>query len=65
MKRGLEDTDIPLLVLGDALFKDHSFKDLLVYGEGGVDWHPNEIAHGIAAKEIVDFLCRKKLLTPP
>ncbi len=57
---GLKDTNIPVLDLGKALFENHSEQDLLVHKV--IDGHPNEIAHGIAAREIMDFLKREGLL---
>ncbi len=56
---GLKGTNIPLLDLGKSIFKNHSEQDLLVHKV--IDWHPNEIAHGIAAREIMDFLKREGL----
>lgn len=57
---GLEKTDIPILDLGEALFRNHSDKELFVHER--LDWHPNEIAHGIAAEEILHFLKTSDLL---
>jgi hypothetical protein len=55
----LKDTDIPVLSLGEALFAKHTMKQLMVHESDG---HPNEIAHGIAAKEIMDLLDRERML---
>lgn len=59
--KGLQGTDIPLLVLGDA-FRKYSHEDLVVHER--LDNHPNEIAHGIAAQQIKGFLQNKDLLGP-
>jgi hypothetical protein len=59
VKNGLKDTDIPVLSLGEALFAKHTMKQLMVHESDG---HPNEIAHGIAAKEIMDLLDRERML---
>jgi hypothetical protein len=58
--KGLQGTPIPVLELGKALYANHSEDDLLVYT--GLDGHPNEIAHEIAAHEIIAFLNREKFL---
>ena len=47
---GLLGTDIAWLDLGEALLKGRDWHDLLVYPNG--DWHPNEIAHRLAAEQI-------------
>jgi hypothetical protein len=58
---GLPADEISILDLGDALHKDHKDQDLLVHPRIGP--HPNEIAHGIAAREISAFLRTRKLLS--
>ena len=57
---GLEGTDVPTLDLGEALYKNHSEEELHVHKF--IDHHPNEIAHAIAAREILDLLKREKLI---
>jgi hypothetical protein len=57
--KGLESTDIPVLDLGEALFEKHAVEDLIVHK---IDGHPNEIAHLIAAQEILNFLQREKMI---
>jgi GDSL-like lipase/acylhydrolase family protein len=56
----LKDSAVPVLDLGTALLKNHSEKNLFVYP--GLDLHPNELAHAIAAKETSRFLQREGLL---
>lgn len=58
---GLQGVDIPLLDLGKALLEEHPNKDLKVHE---VDGHPNEIAHMIAAQEILALLQREKMIPP-
>ncbi|MCI0414349.1 carbohydrate binding domain-containing protein [bacterium] len=48
------DPSIPVLNLAQSLYKKYSRRELEVYGL--VDHHPNEIAHSIAAKEVLNFL---------
>ena len=59
MFEGLKDTGIPMLDLGNALFARHTEKDLKVHQ---TDKHPNEVAHTIAARAILDFLDREGIL---
>lgn len=47
---GLQGSDIAWLDLGDTLLQGRDWRDLLVYPNG--DWHPNEIAHRLAAEQI-------------
>jgi hypothetical protein len=56
--KGIEGTGIPVLDLGNALFETQAYNDLIVHA---VDEHPNEIAHGIAAREILNFLQSENL----
>jgi hypothetical protein len=58
--RGLEGTDVPTLDVGEALFRNHSVEELFVHKQ--IDLHPNEIAHGIAAKALLKFLQSEGLL---
>jgi hypothetical protein len=58
---GLQGTDVPVLDLGKALFEKHAEEDLIVHR---IDGHPNEIAHLIAAQEILELLWREKMLPP-
>jgi hypothetical protein len=62
VRKGLQETDIPILDLRDAFFGHHSREDLLVHP---IDQHTNEIAHAIAAREIVTFLDKEHLLDSP
>jgi hypothetical protein len=57
---GLKGSSIPVLDLGKALYERHSEEDLVV--DPGLDGHPNEIAHSIAAHEIFKMLQREKML---
>jgi hypothetical protein len=57
--KGLQSTDIPVLDLGKALFEKHSEEDLMVHK---IDGHPNEIAHLIAAQEILSLLHREEMI---
>jgi hypothetical protein len=57
--KGLQSTDIPVLDLGEALLEKHAEEDLIVHK---IDGHPNEIAHLIAAQEILSFLQREKMI---
>ena len=59
VRKGLQETDIPILDLRDAFFGHHSWEDLLVHP---IDQHTNEIGHAIAAREIVTFLDKEHLL---
>jgi lysophospholipase L1-like esterase len=52
--------NIPMLDIRKALFPKYSEEDLAVHATS--DGHPNEIAHAIAAREIMSFLMRKNLL---
>jgi len=63
LSAGLKGYDIPILDLRDALFQHHTQKDLVVHEL--LDGHPNEIAHGIAAQEISEFLKREDLVPLP
>jgi len=56
---GLADTDIPVLDLGKAFFREHAEWELRVHK---IDGHLNEVAHGIAARELFSFLQAKDLL---
>jgi len=56
---GLGDTDIPVLDLGKAFFREHAEWELRVHK---IDGHLNEIAHGIAARELFSFLQASDLL---
>lgn len=57
---GTKGTGIPVLDLGPALLNGRSEKDLMVHE---YDAHPNEIAHAIAADEILRFLIAQNLLS--
>jgi hypothetical protein len=57
---GLKGTGIPLLDLGEALLREHNYKELEVHPQ--YDGHPNEIGHRIAAEELELFLTRQGLL---
>lgn len=59
---GLEHASIPVADLGIALLADHSAEDLRM---GADDWHPNEVAHRLAAQELQRFLERHELLRSP
>ena len=59
---GLQGYDIPTIDIGDALFENHTSRDLVVHER--IDLHPNEIAHKIAARELRDFLLRNGLVPP-
>jgi lysophospholipase L1-like esterase len=54
---GLQETGIPILDLGKALYKKYSKEDLTVHPL--LDEHPNEIADAIAAREILGVLQRE------
>jgi hypothetical protein len=56
---GLADHRIPILDLEHPFFEHHSYEQLIV---DPLDEHFNEIAHGIAAREIPEFLRREGLL---
>jgi hypothetical protein len=58
----LEGTNIPVLDLQEALFKNHSDENLAV--NGPEDTNPNEIAHEIASQEIFAFLDEESLIEP-
>ncbi len=58
--QGVEKKDIPVLDLQKSLIKQHSHEDSVV--DKPLDLHPNEIAHGIAARELAAFLKQEKLL---
>jgi hypothetical protein len=60
VQAGLAPTSIPFLDLGPVLLK-YPDSQLIVHP---VDRHPNEFAHGIAAKEIFGFLDRTGLVAP-
>jgi len=53
-------SDTPVMDVSKALFEKYSETDLQVYP--GVDDHPNEIVHRIAAEEIHRFLQQQRLL---
>ncbi|MCI0411909.1 GDSL-type esterase/lipase family protein [bacterium] len=57
---GLEGENIPVLDLGKPLFEKHSKVELDVHPT--IDHHPNEVANGIAAQEILRFLEKQSLL---
>jgi hypothetical protein len=59
ISKGLKEANIPVLDLGETLFRNHSNGELIVHE---TDHHPNEIAHGIAAREIFAFLENQHLL---
>jgi len=59
VSEGLKGTGIPVLDIGNALLKNHSYADLAVHE---IDGHPNEIAHRIAAETIYQLIKEKKLL---
>lgn len=59
VSRGLEGTGVPFVDLGPELTRQHSFQQLIVHD---IDGHPNEIAHGMAAAALRDFLAREHLL---
>ena len=76
MKQGLQGTSIPVLDFkaspdteaGRPLCAQYSETDLLVHrgtGPAGLDGHPNEIVHKVAAAEIAAFLHRARLLRRP
>jgi hypothetical protein len=58
---GLEDTSIPVRDLGIAL-ENHDFKDLIVHP---IDVHPNEVAHRLAAEDVLAFLVSEDLVPSP
>ena len=55
----LKDTSVPVRDLGIALLENHSFGELTVHP---IDLHPNEVAHRLAADEILAFLVAEELL---
>jgi hypothetical protein len=59
VQEGTKGTGIPVLDLGPALLNAHTEKDLMVHQYDG---HPNELAHAIAAEEILRFLKAQNLL---
>ena len=76
MKQGLQGTSIPVLDFkasadteaGRLLCTQYRESELLVHpGTGlvGLDGHPNEIVHRVAAAEIAAFLQRERLLRRP
>ena len=58
VSKGLQGTDIPVLDLRET-FKNHPFDDLIVHK---IDFHPNEIAQALAAREVQEFLYGEGLL---
>lgn len=60
VRDGLAGTSVPVLDLYDAYFPRHPLEQLMVFH--GVDMHPNELAHQIAADQIERFLAREKLI---
>ncbi len=60
VREGLEGTGIVHLDLGVALLRNHTVEQLWAHD---VDWHPNEIAQRIAARELYRFLIAADLLS--
>lgn len=52
--------EVPWLDLGEKLLAEHNWRDLIVYP--GADFHPNEIAHRLAAEQIAALLAQRGLL---
>ena len=59
---GLEHASIPVVDLGIALLADHSVEELRMSVD---DWHPNEVAHRLAAEELQRFFERHEILRSP
>jgi hypothetical protein len=57
---GLQDTGIPILDVGKALYAKHTSAELIV---DPADQHPNHVAHQIAASEILQLLEHQKFVT--
>ena len=58
--KGLKESNIPVLDLGETFFRNNSHEELIVHK---TDHHPNEIAHRIAAREIYTFLEDQSLIS--
>jgi hypothetical protein len=56
----LEESGVPFRDLGLELLEKHQPAELRVYAD--LDPHPNEMAHRLAAEEILDFLLVESLL---
>jgi hypothetical protein len=61
VSRGLEGTGIPVVDVGAAVIRDSLPGQLAAHP---TDHHPNEVAHGRAAEELLRFLRRERLLVP-
>jgi hypothetical protein len=62
MVEGLDAAGIPLMDLGETLHSGHLPHELHVHE---VDGHPNELAHEIAARTILQFLDAHRLVPAP
>lgn len=57
---GLKGTDVPFIDLGETLLAEHEGFELRVHPS--CDYHPNALAHRIAAETVEAFLRREKLV---
>ena len=62
LTQSIQGRAFPVLDLGETLLASHSEEELFVHER---DKHPNEIAHGLAARQIFDFLGRENFVPLP